>query len=1062
MSARFEGRRGLRSWWRRASFAEVVTLTLPVFLFAAWLLILPVADYARARQFDDWWSSSAHVHRFAWMRAKTAFDVTRYLAHERRLDPNDPDDSTLRIFVDRAAFDGLAVNVAENMDRWLDADIAYAGRFHPVELRFRGDTSAHWTASKKSLTIKTKRDDLFKGYRRLILTLKEVLPQYTLGRLAHEFDLLAPEQSVVPVFLNDRFYGIYRFVERVDESFLRRSGQLPGNVYRADRAERGEYFKNLPRGVFRDPRLWDRVARNDRPGATGVRALGDFIERLWEARRGDTSPLLERLDTDELARLLALCLIAGDPYHMSAIHNQFWYEEPASGTLHPIVWDLRLLDLGTRPEPLHPLWCAVLREPTVWYRALEEIHDRTRDGALLRRAEDLARTAWRRYEDAFEYDRLRAGIVSDVGHPDEVVRGLAANVGRLREWVDDARAGFGASAEREALTIDLEVRGFAAVELRGFLFEQDSDDRAPVRAPLGARLYADRDRAGAFDPDVDAAHAGVLSRTDDGVSLLLNEPITLYAGVDTRGTLVEPDRIAYRFFMPLETEPGAIPDVRPLCVNAHTGEPVTLSPIPRGTALASSQSRHPWTRSEPETRTVVWSGEVRLTEDVRLDAATTLVIEPGTRLVLAPDVSIKTRGPVDARGSSSRPIRVERADPVRPWGVFALQGPNVATSRLRHVVFDGGGGDLLDEVEYKGMVCVHWGRDVRFESCEFTGNVRCDDGLNVVQSEAVDVDGCRFVEVNADAIDYDYSTGTIQGSTITSSGNDGIDLMSCSPRIIGNVIRGSGDKGISIGEDAAPLVFDDRIERCQRGLEVKDGSEPLILHTEVVDCGLGLLQHTKNWRYGRPGWAKVIASHFEGNETELVQSADARLTALELDDDGADRVLPWLVALAGLRIPAGAAHGRVPSWSERPALRPSLALCFDEDFGDPASGFTFAGGVTRLVTLGRTLEARVRRGRGAIGRPLDVRSTNAAGPAVLLVEYATENLTGLALRTTLEAGGEEPLELTEHGRAFRWATVALELDRVEALIFSFAPGARSDVPGRLILRSVEVFEGDAP
>jgi hypothetical protein len=41
---------------------------------------------------------------------------------------------------------------------------------------------------------------------------------------------------------------------------------MPGNIFRADTAERGDYFKGLPREVFANPFIWDRAANNDRPG----------------------------------------------------------------------------------------------------------------------------------------------------------------------------------------------------------------------------------------------------------------------------------------------------------------------------------------------------------------------------------------------------------------------------------------------------------------------------------------------------------------------------------------------------------------------------------------------------------------------------------------------------------------------------------------------------------------------------------------------------------------------------------------------------------------------------
>ena len=75
--------------------------------------------------------------------------------------------------------------------------------------------------------------------------------------------------------------------------------------------------------------------------------------------------LFERIDRAEISRLLALDLCVGDPWHSSGVHNQFWYEDPSSGVLHPIAWDLRMLDLDHPPADsrFNRFWRAALREP---------------------------------------------------------------------------------------------------------------------------------------------------------------------------------------------------------------------------------------------------------------------------------------------------------------------------------------------------------------------------------------------------------------------------------------------------------------------------------------------------------------------------------------------------------------------------------------------------------------------------------------------------------------------------------------------------------------------------
>ena len=140
---------------------------------------------------------------------------------------------------------------------------------------------------------------------------------------------------------------------------------------------------------------------------------------------------------------------------------------------------------------------------------------------------------------------------------------------------------------------------------------------------------------------------------------------------------------------------------------------------------------------------------------------------------------------------------------------------------------------------------------------------------------------CEFLRAAGDAIDFDFSSGAIEGCRFESARNDALDLMSSSPRIVGNHLVGSGDKGISIGERSDPLIFANRIESCTRGIEVKDGSRPLLLHNEIRGSGIGILQQVKNWRYGGGGWASLYYTDVSGNEVDYQADDRSRLTLYE-------------------------------------------------------------------------------------------------------------------------------------------------------------------------------------
>jgi hypothetical protein len=1068
-------------WWRRVTLRDVLFLTLPPFALVLWLFGASVLDYHRIRQFDDWWSNATSVRKFGWYRLRSLARAPRMATLRNRLAPEREDWPSLRLAVEGRDWKRIDSDVGAHWGEWIDVTVVEPGGLHDAELRFRGDGSAHWTSEKKSFTLKSKRGELVRGFGTLAFSAKDVLPQWLASEIARDFDLLAPEQAIVPVFLNERFHGLYRFVEPVDESFLRRNLRMPGNVFRADTAERGDYFKGTPREVFLNPYIWDRAAKNDRPGAAGTAALGEFLADLNTATFEEHERFMSWLDEGELSRLLAYLLVVGDPYHMSGVHNQYWYEDPTSGTLHPVLWDVRLLDLEAPPRDsnVNRFWRAALRDPRVWNGALREVAARLKDDRLLREAEQRARGAWERYRDAFEYDSLRAGIVLPVGDPDTAVAMLKKNLDTLRSWIADARASVGIESGRVGV-IDVSLGGRAPCRVERIAVRlPESGSRAPID------VIADSDASGAIDGG-DERLARVEPRAE-------NETVTIELGLElpascrAAGDALVADAISYRLFVASAAEGFAVVSCE--LENAITRGEVDVGAWPKGAAIAEATAWHPWRRASPPPRERVIDAHVtyRGPAVVSFDPHETVTIRPGTQIFLDRDTSLLFEGKVLALGTAEQPITIARVDPEFPWGVVALQGAAASGSRFEHVRFLGGGGALIGRVEYKGSVCVHDATGVVFESCEFAANSRCDDLLNVVEGSA-DVLDCHFHDANADSIDYDMASGLIARNRIERSGNDGLDLMTCWPRVIQNVIRDSGDKGISIGEDSSPLVFGTTIERCARGIEVKDRSEPVILHSVVRECGVGVYVHLKNWRYGEAGWPKlsrsvVAGSADEGAELLYVAENAARITlhdsemppgrAIGIEPDNFE----WALASQGIRASSDSRvnpPGAIADWGLAEPLAPTAAQAFAADFADPTRGWKRDARLRRLFQRDRDLVASFGTDRASFGTEVDWKLDDAAQRHVLVLEIAGEGVEEVEARLSSPDGDvRAPIELAEplvstrggefrlapDSRVYRYATIDLPLRRYTELRLAAKPAAAR---ARLYLHAWRLFALPAP
>jgi len=982
--------------FRRLRLLDALVLTAPFVAVLGYLLGASLLDLHRSLQFDDYWSHGVGLEsRFA-ARAGSLRGFLPGLRAAQQIELEGADPGVIRLSLDPALLDAAYRDPQLGWGLWMSGDLVETGnRLLPVNVRKRGDNSVHWLTEKKTLTLRTTREDFFKQFRSFGLSGKDVLPAFVANRLAVDFSLLAPGTAVVPLVLNNRFAGMFRFVEVPDETFLRAASRMPGNIYRGDAAERGEYFKGLPRDLFANPYIWDRTAVSERPTGPGSGQLRRFLEDIAGGDFAAHLRMMGRLDRNELARLYAYLLLLGDPYHMDGVHNQLWYEDPSTALLHPIPWDVRILPLADLERvPLNRFIQAAFRDPFLLDGIQAELRRRLTDPGWRGRGDSLARATWRRYHAQFRYDSLRQGLIPPVGNPGSIAAILEQNARILEGWLErtEVRATGGP-------VLDLEIRGFASVELAG-LELAGAAGAWPV-------LRMDRNENGILDSDDPAVPGAWLeSRFTPEV------PVPLLAAWRTDGSGIRPGRRPYRFFLP-GLPVGA--RVNPVLRNRHTGSRVEPAAGTAGDPLEEPSGFSPWRFPPERGRLHRLAGTVVLAADLRLGPADTLLIAAGTQLRLGPDVSLLARGPVRAEGTAAAPIRVTRADPGHPWGAFALVGHGSDASRFRHVVFEGGGGALLDGIEFIGMVNVHRAREVLFEDVVFRDNVRSDDTFHALHAE-VTIRRSHFLRANSDAVDYDMASGLIEATRFEDSGGDAIDLMTSTPLIRANTILRSGDKGISIGEASHPVIVGNLIADGVRGIEVKDRSAPVILDNTLTGNRLGLYANRKNWRYGGGGWATAVGSPLDRNDEPLRLDPFSRITL----DQGAPAGLARVLASAPLR-----------------------SVRFEEDFASATDGWVIVGGgVTRLAKEAGTLVAAVERRSGAIASALDWDLSRGAGATLVLqlagrdiaaAELVLESADG-AVRLALEPGNDPAV--------FRLAALPLPPRRYTAMRIRLTPRPR--------------------
>jgi hypothetical protein len=133
----------------------------------------------------------------------------------------------------------------------------------------------------------------------------------------------------------------------------------------------------------------------------------------------------------------------------------------------------------------------------------------------------------------------------------------------------------------------------------------------------------------------------------------------------------------------------------------------------------------------------------------------------------------------------------------------------------------------------------------------------------------------------ADALDSDFSIGSVTGSSFINTGNDAIDSSGSTIEVTNVVMSGIGDKGISVGENSRVLANDMSISDAAIGMSSKDNSNLRFSNVSLRNSAIGLAAFQKKSEYG-PG-------AIEGNSITMVNVSTPylieRLSSCVIDNE---------------------------------------------------------------------------------------------------------------------------------------------------------------------------------
>lgn len=209
-------------------------------------------------------------------------------------------------------------------------------------------------------------------------------------------------------------------------------------------------------------------------------------------------------------------------------------------------------------------------------------------------------------------------------------------------------------------------------------------------------------------------------------------------------------------------------------------------------------------------------GKLNLYEDLILDNVDLKVEENAEINLFNNSKIIIDKGIVNFQGTKTKPIYVNG------HGMNSIFITGIKTSLFNHTYFKGLS-NWQDSCKTLPSAITIYNSNSEFNFCEFENNKRGDDMVNVFQSKYT-VNRCVFKDVLSDALDSDFSTGSIKNSVFINVGNDAVDCSGSNLEIINSTFTKISDKAISAGENSNINVTECKIRESAIGFVSKDGS----------------------------------------------------------------------------------------------------------------------------------------------------------------------------------------------------------------------------------------------
>ncbi|MCI5071899.1 CotH kinase family protein [bacterium] len=713
--------------------------------------------------------------------------------------------------------------------------------YQNIKVRIRGDYSYHWGVDTPSIKIKMEKGKSFLGYRKFNL----INPRSATGvervigaTLAKKIDLLSEDITFVRVFVNGQNWGPFQFVGALEEEWLRKHRELPGDIYSGEIEPVGRMFHpnqvfKLGTDVWADKKFWKKVSHNNNILKDDFLRLGQAQSVLQESfvnPSKDNRKKFEAIfDVESLVKLMALENWLGSR-HTDRLHNWKILHDPATGKLKIIAWDLWGHGQGAEAKDIDLFWPLALPQLNILrysdlylkknqylYQLLKiEEKDRVTSNTLsffkknilplYAQAKNVHQPLWFKLNENTGIGTALEIYRDEVYDDYQRVMQYALERSRvIKHALEEVKVEASiVSDHRQQDTLNLNIAGEAAIEWV-------SIDNQVVKN----RVKGD-DIQRVFYPRIELNEFENWHSSYRAIRVSQNHSYILKKGKGIQ-KLVFKNLVTGQFF-----------DVQ-VEQNKNNG-------------FNSKQSiqYNVISIKDPKPDVYIGPGRVTIKKDTVFLPGQKVIIVPGTTLSLGSKVNFIVQGDFIAKGTFDQPIVIKPIDQREAFGAVVVQSANKAV--FDYFSINGGSGGQYNGALYTGMLSLYNVKDVKLKNFRAENNTVYDDMVNFKKVQSFKIDQSIFDSSFADGLDLDYATGVIEKSTFSNTGNDGVDMMGSEVKVRSCVFNANQDKAISIGEASVAILEENKFKNTALALAVKD---------------LSIVQDSKSTFLNVETWAKA-------------------------------------------------------------------------------------------------------------------------------------------------------------------------------------------------------------